>query len=362
MNYIDNQSINNCTKKDQGIILHLSDLHFTPEINVENEVYLLVSDLKKVYFDNPENTLRLDDIDYVVISGDFIRRGGSKTSFDKAYTFIKLLSERLSLPFQKFVIVPGNHDLSWDITMASYHLTQGLPGPNDQVVTNVRSDIFYLKRDDEEWYKKFTFYSQYLFERLYGIPFPTNPKKQLKVILGDFFDHKKIAFFMINTSAEIDQFHRDTTYFDTEGLISASKEIQGKDFIKIVVGHHPVCPTNGYGTDIQFSNAMQNEDFKFYMHGHVHRTISLEYMNPQNINPNMLMIGAGALSAQADALWPGVPERYNVIRIANTDKHGKLLVSVNTRQREYIDTFWQPAYIYYETFGKKLTNIWSNII
>lgn len=76
----------------------------------------------------------------------------------------------------------------------------------------------------------------------------------------------------------------------------------------------------------------------------------------------MIMIGAGALSVGKNGLWPGVPGRYNIIKISKTDIPNKILVSVNTRQREYIGNYWQPAYIYYEDNGKRLTNVWSNII
>lgn len=352
-----------CSKsKTEGIILDLSDLHYTVDINEENEAYLLISDLKKVYFNNPKSNLSLSDIDYITISGDFVERGDSIVSFEKSFNFIDIISTQLNVPYEKIIIVPGNHDLSWNVTMNSYHLAIGTPGPNDKVVTNVDSDLFYLKRNDEEWNKKFLNYNKYLYEKLYGTSFPDNPKEQLRVILGDFIVNNKIAFFMLNTSAEIDQFNREITYFDTEGLIKSSRELPKENIIKIAVGHHPVNLTSGYGNDIPFANAMQNENFKIYLHGHVHRSISLDYLNPQNINPNMIMIGAGALSVGKSGLWPGVPERYNVIKIATTDEPDKILVSVNTRQREYIGTYWQPAYIYYTDDGKKLTNIWTNII
>lgn len=135
-----------------------------------------------------------------------------------------------------------------------------------------------------------------------------------------------------------------------------------ENIIKIAVGHHPVDLTNAYGKDIPFANAMQNEDFKIYLNGYVHRSISLDFLNPQNVNPNMVMIGAGALSVGQSGLWPGVPERYNIIKITETMDPDKILVAVNTRQRESIGSYWQPAYIYYEDGGTELTNIWRNTI
>lgn len=351
------------SKKKDGFILAISDLHYTPEINEENEAYLLINDLRTIYFDNPENTLKLEDIDYIVISGDFVQDGANETSFVKAFNFIKIISTALKVPYKKIVIVPGNHDLSWTVTMDAYHLTLGTPGPNDQVVTNIGTDIFYLKRNNEEWLNKFTNYSQLLYEKLYGVPFPNNPKNQLKVIMGNFIDDTKIAFFMINTAALIDQFNREKTYFDTESLIKAISELPEDDnIIKIVVGHHPLDITNNYGDDILFANAMQNAGFKIYLNGHLHRSVSIDFVNPQNINPNMLMIGAGSLSANSKGLWPGVPEMYNVIKINKVDESDKIMVTVNTRAREYIGTYWHPAYIYYSEDNKTLTNIYSNII
>ncbi len=359
---LENEMQNKNMGKKDGIILAISDLHYTPDLDEENEAYLLISDLKTVYFDNPKNKLKLKDIDYMVISGDFVENGADEIAFAKAFNFIRIVSSNLKIPYEKIIIVPGNHDLSWAVTMDAYHLAIGNPGVNDKTVTNIGSDIFYLKRNDKEWEKKFINYSKFLYEKLYGIPFPNNPKAQLKVVTGDFIKNTKIAFFMIDTAAQIDQFNRQTTYFDTESLIKAISELPEDNIIKIVVGHHPLDITNNYGDDILFANVLQNAGFKIYLNGHLHRTINIDFINPQNINPNMLMIGAGSLSVKVKGLWPGVPEMYNVIRITKVDEEDKIMVTVNTRQREYIGSYWQPAYIYYSEPDKTLTNIYSNII
>lgn len=353
---------NSSISKQNGLILDISDLHYTSNLSEENEAFLLISDLKNVYFDNPESPIKLEDIDYMVVSGDMVENGNDEKSFTKAFNFISIVSSKLKIPFDKIIIVPGNHDLSWKITMNAYHLSIGTPGINDKTVTNIGSDIFYLQRNNEEWEKKFKNYSKLLYEKLYGNPFPDNPKEQLKVITGDFIKDRKIAFFMINTAAQIDQFNREVKYFDTDGLIKANRELEDENVLKIIVGHHPLDLTNNYGDDILFANALQNADFKIYLNGHLHRSISIDFINPQNINPKMLMIGAGSLSVTEKGLWPGVPERYNLIRIRNVNESNKIVVTVNTRQREYIGSYWQPAYIYYSEPNKRLTNIYSNII
>jgi hypothetical protein len=199
---------------------------------------------------------------------------------------------------------------------------------------------------------------------LYGINFPKEPKEQLKIISGDFIDGRMIAFFAMNTSVNIDHFNREETYFDIESMVKETRKLD-ESTIKIAVGHHPVNLTKGYGDDMQFGNALQNENFKIYLHGHVHREISLDFFNHQNVNPNMIMLGAGALSIDENrtlSMWSGIPQRYNVIRISQADDADKILVTINTRQRERLGAHWQPAYIYYNESEKKMTNLWRSII
>lgn len=348
--------------KKNGILLDLSDLHYTKNVDEENEVYLIVSDLKKVYFDNLDDKLNLEDIDYMIISGDFVEYGSDEKAFKKSFNFISALANECNIPFEKIVIVPGNHDLSWDITMAAYNLALGIPSEKDKVVDNIGNDLFYLKINNELWNTKFANYSKYLYEKLYGIPFSKNPKEQLKVITGDFLENMGIAFFMLNTSTDIDHFHREITYFDTEELIKATSALKENNYIKIAVGHHPINLASGYGNDIVFANALQNENFKIYLHGHVHRDISLVFINPQNINPKMIMVGAGSMSAGRNGMWTGIPQRYNIIKINKTDTEDKIVVAVNTRQRESLGNHWQPAYIYYNDVLQRMTNIWESII
>ncbi|MBU5484699.1 metallophosphoesterase [Clostridium sp. MSJ-11] len=362
MSYISQEIDNAAAIKKNGFILDLSDLQYMKDIDEENEVYLITEDLKKVFFDSTEDRLDLKSIDYIVISGDFVEYGNDEEAFEKAFNFISMLSKECNIPFEKVVIVPGNHDLSWTITMDAYKLAIGTPTATDKVVDNIGNDLFYLKRNDEIWRQKFANYSKFLYEKLYGTPFPPNPKEQLKVITGNFISDRKIGFFMINTSAETDQFNREITYFDLESLIKASREYKDNNMIKIAVGHHPANLVNGYGDDIPFVNALQNEDFKIYLHGHVHRDISLDCFNPQNINPNIIMIGSGALSVNKKGMWPGIPQRYNVIRIKDINDTKKILLTVNTRQREYIGSHWQPAYIYYNEPNKTMSNIWNGIV
>ncbi|MFN7929419.1 MAG: metallophosphoesterase [Blastocatellia bacterium] len=54
-----------------------------------------------------------ETLDYLVISGDLTNRA-TKEEFDNAYEFISGVIERFKLSAERCIIVPGNHDLSWD--------------------------------------------------------------------------------------------------------------------------------------------------------------------------------------------------------------------------------------------------------
>ena len=70
-------------------LLHLSDLHFTKDTPVEARLQWLVTDIKR------GECLGFEELDYVVISGDFTDRGGVE-GFEKAYEFVLRTSEEFS--------------------------------------------------------------------------------------------------------------------------------------------------------------------------------------------------------------------------------------------------------------------------
>lgn len=88
-------------------ILHLSDLHIG-EINVPAFVrlrdYLCCDAFEQV------QQKRLD-VDAVVLTGDVVDRGGNADCYNNAYEFIEKLASKLGISLDKFIVVPGNHDV-----------------------------------------------------------------------------------------------------------------------------------------------------------------------------------------------------------------------------------------------------------
>ena len=87
-------------------LLHLSDLHFTADTPVEARLQWLLDDLKQP----PPRGLNFQELDYLVVSGDFTDKGNA-AGFEKAFEFISRLTREFALSAERCVFVPGNHDV-----------------------------------------------------------------------------------------------------------------------------------------------------------------------------------------------------------------------------------------------------------
>jgi len=94
-------------------VLHISDIHFGPHCQVamvdpkdtgRNVADLLLSDLSAHRFN-----LRFHA---VIASGDFTWENRLE-EFAAADSFLRQLSHRLDVPLSDFVVIPGNHDITW---------------------------------------------------------------------------------------------------------------------------------------------------------------------------------------------------------------------------------------------------------
>jgi hypothetical protein len=89
-------------------VLHLSDLHFTTATTVSTRLQWLLDDLKR------EGGLDIQELDYLVISGDFTDRG-SIEGFEKAYEFVSGLCQEFDLSAERCIFVPGKTNRPQDV-------------------------------------------------------------------------------------------------------------------------------------------------------------------------------------------------------------------------------------------------------
>ena len=308
-------------------LLHLSDLHFEEDTNIENEIILLKKDFK-----TKEKGLK--SISHIILSGDLSAHGKAK-EFERVSTFISILIELCDIDAQKVIVVAGNHDYNRNITHNAYFIKDFSENDFKDKIDYKINDRIYLKRDKGKWDNKFKNFSEYLYESIYNQSFSTT--NYTKVMQDD-----KIAFVLMNTSREIDHFSPRNVMFDTNSFINVQNDIDDSK-IKFAVGHHPLDYENSY----PFIDNLHNFGYKGYIHGHVHRNNLISFKDMISSDTNLIQIGSGLFSSKSSrSMRPGVPYRYNIIRIKFDIKTKKPLLTVETREREKTTMHWRPAYIY----------------
>jgi 3',5'-cyclic AMP phosphodiesterase CpdA len=128
--------------------MHISDFHKSPQDSYESLFRPLVDDC------NTYSANSINKPDIVVVSGDIIK-GGSPDEIATQYSEVKEFLENIVAYFlerkkERIVIVPGNHDIDWNISKASMQRT-------DDTQENV--EMFYKGIGNIRWSRKdFSFY------------------------------------------------------------------------------------------------------------------------------------------------------------------------------------------------------------
>lgn len=94
------------------VILHLSDLHFGPHSRFGGERVQVVAERFGAAIERHRQVVGFGKIDLVVVSGD-LTETAEPEQFEAARKFCEGLNGHLGLGRERWVFVPGNHDLSW---------------------------------------------------------------------------------------------------------------------------------------------------------------------------------------------------------------------------------------------------------
>jgi 3',5'-cyclic AMP phosphodiesterase CpdA len=125
-------------------ILHISDIHRTPDEKVSNSQILhsLKTDLTR---HEKEGIPRAN---IVVLSGD-ITQSGTKQEFAEAREFLESLLDHLGLSVTALVLVPGNHDVHWPTSREAFIHHDEPPGDQpEHLVIPLRDGYLCAKSED----------------------------------------------------------------------------------------------------------------------------------------------------------------------------------------------------------------------
>ncbi|MGR3174412.1 MAG: tetratricopeptide repeat protein [Candidatus Scalindua sp.] len=304
-------------------ILHLSDIHFGTHNQADKYRIQLQIDLEK--------NLNVDQLDYLVISGDIANKS-TKDEYDAAFVLINGLVNSFKLDASRCVIVPGNHDVNGDLSADAYENVT-----KDRLPVNLTEEYILLgeagglKRNNDRYKKRFDFFSKF-YEDVCGKRYPIDYSKQ-----GILYpQHKdKILFIGFNSSWEIDHYYRKRASINMDSIVYTFDQIKYGDYenwLKIAVWHHPV--TGKEMMNDEFLQLLATNGFEICIHGHIHKNTNDSFKYDYR---SLKIIGAGTFGASMAEQVPRIPLQYNLLKYNPQD----LTIIVETRKKEEANGAWK---------------------
>ena len=310
-------------------LLHLSDLHFSADTQVQARLQPLLADLRAVKcLKGPA----IERLDYLVVSGDFAHKGSSD-GLDKAYEFVSELTEGLGLSAEGCVFVPGNHDIK-DLDEA-FEWVVGISGER----VGARSAKY------PERLKPF---SDGFFHKFLQKPYPLVAAEQ--ALVTPFWE-TGIQFIGLNSCWQIDQYNRKNAGIHPEAVANAltlahKQETdarragalrRGASLLKIAIWHHAVEGPEMM-RNVDFLENLKNAGVRLAVHGDVHEVRRNQH-KPW-AGGGLYVAGAGAFGAASEDRPESTPRLYNLLEI----QRDLGSVRVHTRQQPRAEGAWSGLY------------------
>lgn len=266
-------------------IVHISDAHYNYENSsafIHNIVDPLVKDLLIFHNENP--------IDVICFTGDLLDKGGFKNP-KKSYemfekVFIQRLLNELKLPTERFLMIPGNHDIERGRVhkIIEKQLQETLIDP-ESIRVNMTEPEF-LNLDRYGTYKEFQD-NYYKFHKNY------NPNKYGYSIKLEI-NGNLVGIAGLNSAwRSYDDNDRKRLILGSKQLGYILNDFQGEAFdIKIALMHHPY--DHLIECDKDDIEGTMTREFDLLLTGHVHKSNSHFYQDN---------LGHGTIRSIASSNW-----------------------------------------------------------
>jgi predicted MPP superfamily phosphohydrolase/energy-coupling factor transporter ATP-binding protein EcfA2 len=307
-------------------ILHLSDIHLGTTEQANSYFTQLATDLTQ--------NLKIEQLNYLVLSGD-IGNYSTIDEYDAAFELVNKLLNHYRLDSNRVIIVPGNHDLNWDLSESAYDFVakRKLPKSLAEGQYIDAGDAGKLIRDEERYKQRFKYFSKHFYEKIRECSYPLEYDKQ-SIIYP--FPEDKILFLTLNSCWEIDQHYKDRSSINSNSISNSIDQIltgNYDDWLKIAIWHHPVTSAESM-KNVAFLEQLVVNGFQIAMHGHIHeaKDENFQYDN----NRGLRIIAAGTFGAPAREQVTGIPLQYNLLILDPDNRE----LTVETRKKEKVDGAW----------------------
>lgn len=331
--------VGSATGLPSSTVLHLSDLHFGTEEQALLWYEQLAEDLREQ---------QCTELDAVILSGDIANRS-TPEEFAAARVFLEKLMKEFQLAPRRLVMVPGNHDLNWELSRKAYslHRRAEFKGSLGEGLYIDHGEIVEV-RDESAYRLRFEPFSSF-YQQLKQVPYPLEYAQQA---ILQHFPEKKLLVLGLNSAWQIDHAFKARTSIHSGALSSALSTLRTApeyaDTLKIAVWHHPIA---GEGEDQLrdhgFLERLAQAGFRIALHGHIHTASNDLFRYDMTLGGRRIdLVSAGTFGAPVAEWVPGYPLGYNLLRISG-DR-----VVVETRRREALNGTWKPDARWLQGQGK----------
>jgi predicted phosphodiesterase len=330
-------------------ILHISDLHKDTTDNYDNLWQSIKDDCEKYTISGIKKP------EIIVVSGDLIK-GGSQEEIKKQYNEVAEFLEELVNFFtngdkSRIIIVPGNHDIDWNISKASMRKdidgnnnekTVKLFSKNSQIRWSWKEFCFYEIEDDCKYNERFRLFAEF-YNSFYGQDYSLNPNEQFYIhdisCLG-------ITFIAFNSCYNNDHLNFSGT-IKPDCITKASdilRKLHNLGRVLIAVWHHNTIglPFENNYMDKRILRSMMDKHIQIGLHGHHHKCyITFEYKNIFD-NDKLLIVSSGTLYGNRNSLPSGTKRQYNIIEIKTENNKAK--ITIHSREDKSQDEYDIPSW------------------
>lgn len=209
------------------LLLHLSDLHFGPHSRFQGEKPERLGKSFHRALAAAQKQLGIKrKVDLVCVTGD-IAEAGQEDEFESGRQFLTALAGEIGLPPQKFVFVPGNHDVNWDSCQEAFYKAKKEKRTSEAEIRGALDSA------------KFEFYDAFV-QRFYG---KEDPRELLaKGALLYRYGHLRLVVAALNSAEK--ESHREgdhVGYVSREQAESAMGALRRADlasWLKVIAVHH----------------------------------------------------------------------------------------------------------------------------
>lgn len=305
-------------------VLHISNLqikNIREAITYRNQLKI---DLAKQF--------QLEKLDYLVITGD-ITQTATPNEYETALRFVEGIASNFRLESEHIIIVPGNHDVSWELSEESYQFVpqRKLPAQMPEGRFIPAGSAGALICDEEQYKWRFKYFSDF-FKKITTRDYPQDYAEQALVFK---YPEYKILFLTLNSAWEIDHHYTQRASINISSVSNALDTIASNEFnswIKIAVFHHPITGQEAMSDD--FLELLSLHGFQMCLHGPAH---SRQFFYNYDSNFRIHFIGP---DLPDESINQDIQLQYNLLRL-NPDE--RTITLENGMKRSASDTREQHA-------------------